>query len=140
MDFVAARDRGRYADEMDNERAAFWAGVSGCAAAVFALSCVAQFNDPDPLGWVLLYGAAATLAGLGSRRDVRRPAMLVMAVCGLWMVALWVGGLPDEPQPMKLGPQSGWLADEVVREGGGLVLVGVWMGVLVARRPPSSVE
>ena len=125
---------------MDTERSAFWAVASGSAAGVFALSCVAQLNDPDPLGWLLLYGAAATVAGLGARRDVRGPAMLLMVVCALWMVALFAGGLADEPQPMRLGPQSGWLADEVVREGGGLVLVATWMGVVLARRPQQSLE
>ncbi|TNE87871.1 MAG: hypothetical protein EP330_16365 [Deltaproteobacteria bacterium] len=109
-------------------------------ALLFVASAALQLNDPDPVLWTLYYLAAAGVSAAQVKWvDVRPPAVLA-GVAVLWLAVLVAGGLPDEPHPMKYGPQSGWLADEVVREGGGLAIVLTWMLVLVghARSDGSS--
>ena len=118
-----------------------WRVASVAAALLFFAAAALQLNDPDPLGWVLLYGAAGLLSAASAVRWL--PAALpavVLGVCGLWLAVLVVGGLPDEPQPMAYGPQDGWLADEIVREGGGLLLVAAWMVALLWRGRGSSMS
>lgn len=125
---------------MDSNRDRAWWAISTGATLVFGLACLAQFNDPDPLGWIGMYGAAAALSAVGAVRPVRPLAGGLLAICAAWLGVLFWNGLPAEPQPMKYGPQSGWLADEVVREGGGLLLVGAWMVVLSLRGRLGRIE
>ena len=47
---------------MDRNHERAWWGLSAGATLVFGLACAAQFNDPDPLGWIGMYGAAAALS------------------------------------------------------------------------------
>lgn len=61
----------------------------GIAAVLFAISAVLQWNDPDPIAWILLYVAAAILAGLAARG--RAPAMALVALIVIaagWMLLL----------------------------------------------------
>lgn len=62
-------------------------------AVLFAISAGLQYNDPDPVGWALIYLTAAGLAIAAFRGDPRgRPAGLVLAaVCVVWMVTLAPG-------------------------------------------------
>ena len=59
-------------------------------AALFAVSALLQYNDPDPLRWALLYTSAAVAAGCMARG---RPQLLLMAAvtgaCASWMTFLW---------------------------------------------------
>lgn len=99
----------------------------------FAAAAVVQWNDPDPLRWMALYGGAA-VACLVWRR-VRRGwlvAAVVGAVAAAWSVAIAVGlerlASVDElfsSMPMKGGPI------EESREALGLGIVAAWMAVLV---------
>lgn len=54
-----------------------------------------QFNDPDPMRWILIYsslGAFSALTALGKTRTYLRYALLAgLAISGIWMVSL----LPD---------------------------------------------
>jgi hypothetical protein len=117
--------------------------VAAFMALLFATSAALQLNDPDPVLWVALYLAAALVSLAQLRWVDARPPALVAGVALLWLCTLVAGGLPDEPQPMKYGPQTGWLADEIVREGGGLGIVIAWMSALVwsctrSQRPDAS--
>ena len=99
----------------------------------FAAAAVVQWNDPDPLRWMALYGGAA-VACLAWRR-VRRGwvvAAVVGAIALAWSVAISVGierlATVDElfsPMEMKGGPI------EESREALGLGIVAAWMGLLV---------
>ncbi len=103
--------------------------VHGAVALLFSAAALVQLNDPDPLLWTLLYGVAAVVSGAvaaGYRLHPLVPAA-VGAVAVLWALSIFALGLPAEPNPMAWGPQSGWLADETVREGLGLLLVAFWM-------------
>ncbi|GAB5559423.1 MAG: hypothetical protein SynsKO_10700 [Synoicihabitans sp.] len=56
----------------------------GIMAALFTLSALVQFNDPNPAPWITLYLAAAIAAGLTAARLVK-PGMilagLVLLIC-----------------------------------------------------------
>ena len=97
--------------------------------AIFLLCIAVQYNDPDALLWMLIYGFAAVLTGLAIAGKTT-----FLAIVGL---AGYVGGF------IVLIP--GWDVDtfillgelkmtsqnvEVAREAVGLLVCGVWMGVL----------
>lgn len=103
---------------------------------LFLLSAVLQFNDPDPVIWMIMWSAAGIsclLFGLG-----KLPKVLPIAVGGvslIWALVLL---------PRIIGTYGDILWDEVfmqvsmsnitvewVREIGGLVIIAVWMAVLI---------
>lgn len=103
---------------------------------ILLIAAVIQYNDPDPIGWMLVYGLAAVLSAahgrLGKARVAAPAALGVIALA--WAVMLMpeiganfvIGDLvrsmdPDEPQI------------EAAREAGGLLIVAAWMAVMVTR-------
>jgi len=100
--------------------------------AAFLFSVIVQYNDPDPLLWMAIYGAAAAACVLAVLGRNRWP---LPAVIGL--VAL-VWALSYAPQVLgKVG--FGELFEafemkdtrvEVGREMGGLLIVAFWMAAL----------
>ena len=110
-------------------------------ALLFGLSAAVQFNDPDPLAWVAVYGAAALAGALfaAGRRMAPLAAIVALAAAG-WAAMLAgrvVGEVPlaDVFTSMRMGSRG----IEEARELGGLVIVAVWMIVLIVverrRRP-----
>ena len=114
----------------------------GMLAGLFLFSAVLQLNDPDPVAWVVLYGAAVGLAvsvATGWRSSWRRPAALVLAVVALgWALAVAFSS-PTLP------PLGALVADWEMHDAGveerretiGLLVVSLyaaWLG----RRPPAS--
>ena len=99
---------------------------------LFLLGAVVQYNDPDPLGWMLIYLAAA-LASLA--RAMGRLPRAVPAVVGL-MALGWAA--PLAPQVLGRGEFTSmfgaWeMADsgiEMSREFWGLMMIAAWMAVL----------
>jgi len=69
-------------------------------AALFLLFAVVQFNDPDPLAWVLLYGfvgVVSLMAGFGhSNRYVLLGGLAVILI---WLIVL----IPEFVNWMKMG-------------------------------------
>lgn len=62
-------------------------------AVMFAVFAGLQYNDPDPVGWTLLYLAATLLAvgvfrGMPVQRLVRPMGLALAAVCLVWMYTL----------------------------------------------------
>lgn len=58
-------------------------------ALLFALSAVLQYNDPDPLPWILVWGGAALVAAAEFRsagRPVFQQALVI--ICAIWMATL----------------------------------------------------
>lgn len=110
--------------------------VFRCLNALFALlflySASLQFNDPDPLRWIVIYTAAAIpcIIAVWRRLDWRLPALIgVIALC--WSAS-------HIPHVAKFG-QLGHMFDhwkmeneDVVygRELFGLLIVASWMLVL----------
>ena len=90
----------------------------GSGVLLFSYFASLQLNDPDPVGWTLLYGAAAGLC-LGG---VMRAPMAVPAGLLAALALGRAGWLYTDAQPDIL--RDGF-DDEVVRELGGLVVVGI---------------
>jgi hypothetical protein len=98
--------------------------------AAFALSAIVQYNDPDPLGWMAIYAAAAA-AGIAWRRWPF--ALAVGLVAAAWAAALAPQALPGlRPGDLVKTMHAGTPSIELGRELLGLVLVAGWMAVLVS--------
>lgn len=70
---------------------------------LFGLSAALQFNDPDPINWVLMYGLTAAIALLSFfEKGSRVLELLTMAICLFEMInsfsglSTWISsGFPD---------------------------------------------
>lgn len=99
--------------------------------ALFIIIAALQFNDPDSLQWILMYGMAALVCLMWDRSFISRSWYFLLAGIGLtWIILLVVsadhlsfGGMFDE---IKMTNQN----VEVAREIGGLLIVSIWMIVL----------
>jgi hypothetical protein len=103
-------------------------------AAVFISFALMQYNDPDPLRWILMYGLVAVVciyAGLEVKISQNVIKLGVFA-CTLWCLALlpefyaWIQmGMPTITGSMKAEEPH----IEYTREFLGLVLCGVVLGM-----------
>jgi hypothetical protein len=96
-------------------------------AVLFSLSVGLQINDPDPIEWMAIYGAAAiACALLPARRLYAAFALLVGLVAAAWGAYLGTrvfGDLSASDLFMKMNEKGG--AVEVGREAVGLAIVAV---------------
>jgi hypothetical protein len=61
-------------------------------AAMFVLFAVVQFNDPDPLLWIAIYGAMAAVCAMAAFRYYIKPLLWILLACFVvYMVVLWPG-------------------------------------------------
>ena len=108
------------------------AAILTLAFVVFALL---QLNDPDPIGWTAIYGAAAVAWGLAAAgRPVWPLGAAVGVVAGAWaasMAAEVIAGGKLRDLAGTMGPGS---SAEEAREFLGLVIVAVAMAALVIAR------
>ena len=94
----------------------------------FLLSALVQFNDPDPLRWIVIYSAMVVICGLQHFGRLRwYIAAVPVLMCVVWIVSL----LPALNQGVPWGEVLGSLTMqndtvEEVREIGGLLLVLLW--------------
>ncbi|QXD24532.1 transmembrane 220 family protein [Opitutia bacterium ISCC 51] len=105
---------------------------------LFLLSAVLQYNDPDPLLWMIMWGAAGVaclLYGIG-----KLPKWLPILVGGVGLV--W--GLALIPGIIRTAGDIRWnevfmqasmsnITVEWVREMGGVFIIALWMGVLILK-------
>ena len=105
---------------------------------LFLLSAVLQYNDPDPLLWMIMWGAAGVaclLYGIG-----KLPKWLPILVGGVGLV--W--GLALIPGIIRTVGDIRWnevfmqasmsnITVEWVREMGGVFIIALWMGVLILK-------
>ncbi|HEY7138920.1 MAG TPA: transmembrane 220 family protein [Methylomirabilota bacterium] len=106
---------------------------------LFLFAVAVQYNDPDPVRWMAIYGLAALACVRSLAGRLRRP---VPALIGLSAVA-WAGTLaPGVVGRVSVGElfQPYAMMSETVeeaREMGGLLIVAAWMGLLalVGSRP-----
>jgi len=89
---------------------------------VFIYAVIVQYNDPDPLRWMLIYGGAA-VACLIPRIRWYLPA-IVAVVALVWMITT----LP------AIFEARDFTGTEIEREAGGLLIVSIWMLDLVRRK------
>jgi hypothetical protein len=109
------------------------------AAALFALCVVLQWNDPDPLAWMAVYGAAALLAARAARGRAPRAAVVaLLALAALWMLTLLPGvaefARHGDPGLIAASMRAAEPWIEEAREFGGLGLIAAWCGLALAVR------
>ncbi len=104
-------------------------------AFLFLLSVAVQFNDPDPLAWAVVYGAAALACVFFHfhRLNWTAPAAIGL-IALLWAGYLFPGminnmndsSLPDIFNFFNMKT----LGTELIREIGGLLIIVAWMAVV----------
>lgn len=103
--------------------------------AAFLLSALVQFNDPDPLRWIVIYSAMVLICSLhhfGQLRWYIAAAPALISV--VWIASLLPAlnrGVPWLEVVGSLTMQNDTV--EEVREIGGLLLILLWAGVLLKR-------
>ena len=105
--------------------------------ALFLLSVLVQWNDPDPVRWMAMYGVAfAICLAIGLRARLPAMAPLLAAVVALaWAIAIIDGGRTTGYSHMFDSWEMQSANVELAREATGLLIVGVWMIVIaVAQR------
>ena len=113
----------------------FWKLANGIMLLMFLFSAAVQFNDPDPLTWMAIYGAAAVMCGLEIRRRAPAWAPLTVALIALF----WAGSIYYRVNAVPIGSLfAEWemrdLRVEEAREMYGLTIVAIWMIVIVTVR------
>jgi len=107
-------------------------------AVVFIIFAGVQLNDPDPFGWIAVYGTAGLYtAVVGFRKLPPIGPALYGALCGALGIAhflLWDGS----SNPMG-AIEQGIFAEEVVRESLGLLLVAAWMAIVAVQQRRSGI-
>ncbi|MGH7506645.1 MAG: transmembrane 220 family protein [Longimicrobiales bacterium] len=109
-----------------------WTWANWAMAGLFGLSVVVQFNDPDPLRWIVLYGCAVFICSLEARRGAPWQAAAVVALIALIPAALIARGLDAVPVGDLFAEWE--MQDnrvEETREVGGLLIVAVWMTIVM---------
>jgi peptidoglycan/LPS O-acetylase OafA/YrhL len=101
------------------------------ASVLFLVSAALQWNDPDPVRWLLLYGCAALVCGLYALGRMPRPAALALTGIGL----AWAASLA--PSVIRSASFSG---GEQERELAGLLLVAAVCATLGRQRATESSE
>jgi len=107
--------------------------ISGVMTALFALAVAVQYNDPDPVPWMMIYGAAGVLSAWVI---VRRSAPVVPVVI-VGLIALGWGldvgrgaygkvAFSDMFQSWEMKSPT----IEEARETSGLLIIAFWMAVL----------
>lgn len=106
-----------------------WVTANGLMLALFALSAVVQVNDPDPIGWIAIYLAAALVClFVLLRRQRWWVAAIVGTVALVWAATLAprvVGVVPFASMFEEFEMRD--IAVEESRELYGLLIVAVWM-------------
>jgi len=95
--------------------------VNGFFCILLVLFTIVQYNDPDAILWILIYGISALWAGLAAFRPTQfAHNQLLLTLFGVSLLALIAGAIYDRPHSI-----SDWYENEVVREGLGLIIATV---------------
>ena len=101
-------------------------------AATFIFSVAVQYNDPDPIQWMAIYGSAAVacILSLGGKPSWKFSAA-VAAAAFIWACFI-APGVFSRPFPTTMVDSFHMtdVADEEARELGGLLIIALWMAVL----------
>ena len=98
-------------------------------AALFAVCVALQYNDPDPIRWMLIYGAAMVVSILmPMKRDAAKVGLVVALIALVWATVLILGiydKVTFSDVFLKMSEKGGAVEEE--REAGGLLIEGVWL-------------
>ena len=108
--------------------------MNGVFAFLFLVGVLVQYNDPDPIQWMAIYGAAATLSLFAALRPGRAWAWApwVVALIALaWGTGIGAHALGRVPfASMFQSWEMKNVAIEENRETYGLFIIAAWMIVL----------
>ncbi len=107
--------------------------VAAVMTAVFLLSVAVQFNDPDPLLWISLYGLAAGISLAAALGRISLPWCAGALLLFLGATALWLPSLGDSRSEAFTSFRMKAARDEAPREAGGLLLCTGWTLYLTVR-------
>lgn len=108
--------------------AGFWRALSALMAVFAGWAAAMQLNDPDPLGWFLMYGSVAVLAlATALAKPSARTAALLAVVALVWAAAI-LPELLDGWSVRELGATMSAERPEVEfgREFVGLLILAVY--------------
>jgi len=109
--------------------------LSGLMAALLAFAAAVNFNDPDPVRWVAIDGAACVVsivaAATGSVRTALPAAIAVVALVWGIAIAVRVPSLEVYTHMFDEWEMKSPTIEEA-REACGLFIVAVWMAVVTA--------
>jgi Transmembrane family 220, helix len=95
--------------------------LNGFLGVVLALFTVVQYNDPDAILWVVIYGLPTIWAGFAAYRpSAFAHNQLFLGLFGLNILAVGAGTIYMWPSEV-----STWWNNEEVREGLGLIITTV---------------
>jgi hypothetical protein len=103
--------------------------ASWLMAALFALCVALQVNDPDPLRWILIYGAGVIVSVLlPMKRELAVVGIIVGAAALVWAIVLTmhVWGVIELGDLWKKMSEKGGAVEEG-REAGGMWIEAVWL-------------
>lgn len=103
--------------------------------AMFLFSVAVQYNDPDPIQWMAVYGAAAVACILSLRGKLDWRFAGIVAVAALIWAGIWAPAVFSRPFPTDIVSEFHMTSPSVeeAREFGGLMIVAVWMIILAVR-------
>lgn len=117
-----------------------WRVADGLFFLMFLLSVIVQFNDPDPIRWAAIYGAAALVCLLSLiGRVTKWQPLVVGAIALVWAmtIAPRVIGRVD-PKSMFSAWEMKSEGIEESREMYGLLIVAFWMALVAVRAERSA--
>jgi hypothetical protein len=105
---------------------------NGLMMVVFLCAAALQYNDPDPVRWMAIYGLAALVCGLSLAGRLPRPAPILVGLAALVWAATIVPGVVGRVSVGDLFESLAMKSQfvEEAREMGGLLIVTGWMVLL----------
>jgi Transmembrane family 220, helix len=95
--------------------------LNGFLCVLLALFTIVQYNDPDAILWILIYGLPTIWAGFAAYRpSAFAHNRLLLGLFGLNILAIGAGAIYMWPSEI-----STWWDREEVREGLGLIITTV---------------
>jgi hypothetical protein len=112
-------------------KATLWTTANVIMLAMFIMSTVVQFNDPDAPVWIAIYAAAAVMTAL----EIRRRAALWAAATLVLIAVVWSGYIGRRVHGVPFGSLfAQWEMKDIhveeAREMYGLLIVAVWMAAI----------
>ena len=104
--------------------------VNGFFCVLLVLFMIVQYNDPDAILWILIYGSTAVWAGLAAFRPASfAHSQPLLVAFGVTLVAIAGGAIYDWPQSI-----ADWWQNEVVRAtmSPGYEVVREGLGLIIA--------
>jgi len=105
----------------------------------FAFAIAVQYNDPDPLFWMVMYTPPALLSWLAFRGRFRLEVTVLAFGAYVLLALYWSPALLQAGRESFTSWKMGTAADEEVREASGIAICALWTGALAWRARKAAV-